>query len=348
MEEFVPQTVLKSDVLSQTQTGHVAGTPDTRVVHRRVAHAPLWSRPLAWYLARREIRALRALDGLECVPALIATDDKGLYRSWVDGTPLHLARPADGQWYRDAHRLLRALHARNVTHNDLAKPQNWLVTPDGRAALIDFQLASVFRRRNRLARLLAYEDVRHLLKQKRSYARHLVTPFERRVLKRKSLPARIWMRTGKVAYNFVTRSMMNWSDGEGTGDRIDREGPAIRTTLDGLDGIGGSALLTYPLRAQGVGLYLFVETQRPEDALRKALAGHAVNALQTVAALPRGDDGTVRSDLLHLVANNRIDELDAKLAANPDLGAAMGPIIDGRKSFSDRQLTNRRRKPAKR
>ena len=55
-------------------------------------------------------------------------------------------------------------------HNDLAKEQNWLRGRDGRAYLIDFQLASRFRRRSKLFRIAAYEDLRHLLKHKRRYA----------------------------------------------------------------------------------------------------------------------------------------------------------------------------------
>ena len=41
------------------------------------------------------------------------------------------------------HKLLREMRRAGVTHNDIAKPQNWLMTPEGRAAVIDFQLASV-------------------------------------------------------------------------------------------------------------------------------------------------------------------------------------------------------------
>ena len=48
------------------------------------------------------------------------------------------------------------------------------------------------------------------------------------MLHQKALPSRIWMATGKKLYNFITRRLMNWSDGEGTEDRIDRETPALR------------------------------------------------------------------------------------------------------------------------
>src|SRR5690606_10543473 len=126
---------------------------------------------------------------------LLRVDTTGLLRSWSAGTPLQLAKPADAAWYRDARRLLREMRRRGVTHNDIAKPQNWLMTPDGRAAVIDFQLASVHRRQGKLFRIMAREDLRHLLKQKRAYAPTLLTPSETRMLAQKALPSRIWMAT---------------------------------------------------------------------------------------------------------------------------------------------------------
>ena len=129
MAEFVPETVLKRDLFSETRKGHFAGDERSPIIRRIVSAAPFWSRPLGWVLARREIAVLRAVEGIEGVPQLHSVDRDGLYRSWTEGTPLHLARPADPAWYRDAHRLLREFRRRGVTHNDLAKPQNWLMTP---------------------------------------------------------------------------------------------------------------------------------------------------------------------------------------------------------------------------
>ena len=105
MAEFVSETVLKRDLFSETRKGRFAGGTEP-VIRRIVTAAPWWSRPLGWVLARREIRALSAVDGIAGVPKLFWTDRHGLCRSWSEGTPLHLARPADPAWYRDAHRLL--------------------------------------------------------------------------------------------------------------------------------------------------------------------------------------------------------------------------------------------------
>ena len=176
---------------------------------------------LARFLMRRERRALAHLAGrgIEGIPAILAHDRHTLTRSWVEGSPMHLARPRDPSYFRAGLRLLRRLHAAGVLHNDLAKETNWLVTPDGRPALVDFQLASVVRRRGALSRARGHDDLRHLLKHKRTCLPERLTAREKRVLARRSLVARLWIATGNKVDLFVTRRILHWRDREGSGDR---------------------------------------------------------------------------------------------------------------------------------
>ncbi len=333
---FVAETVHKRDVFSETISGHLAERPELKVVLRKLDGVPWWARPVAWVLARREIAGLRAVDGIEGVPALLRVDREGLLRSWSQGTPLQLAKPDHAEWYRDAKRLLREMRRRGVTHNDIAKPQNWLMTPEGRAAVIDFQLASVHRRKGKIFKVMAREDLRHLLKQKRRYAPHLLTASERRMLERKAWPTRLWMATGKRAYNLVTRRLMNWSDGEGTEDRIERDGAAVRAGLMAGGGVREVALFTYALPARGVGLYAFAETDLDHAGLRARVSEAQADLVQPVVRLPRRADGRLREDALQLVATNRLDELEAMMAAEPDLAEVLKPIIAGRQNLTDR------------
>jgi len=334
--QFVPETVLKRDIFSETIVGHLAEDPGRKVVLRKLDGVPCYARPIAWALARKEVRGLRAVAGIEGVPELLRVDRVGILRGWSEGTPLQLARPATVEWYRDAKRLLREMRARGVAHNDIAKPQNWLMTPEGRAAVIDFQLASVHRRKGRWFRVLAREDLRHLLKQKRAYADALLVPSERRMLARKSLPSRIWMATGKRAYNFVTRRLMNWSDGEGTEDRIARDGPALRALAERED-IRDIVLCTYALPAHGVGVYAFFETDMAADELRALVPEARAELVQAVAEFPRGE-GRVREDILHLIAANRLDELAVALQGAPELADLVAGIVAGRQNLTDRVL----------
>ncbi len=343
--QFAVDNVLKRDVFSETRKGHFAGEPERKVIRREVGAAPFWSRPIAWILARREIRAMRAVDGVPGTPNLISVDAAGLYRTWVEGTPLHLVRPTDPAWYKDAHRLLRDFRRRGITHNDLAKPQNWLVAPDGMAAVIDFQLASLHRRKGRLYRLMAYEDFRHLIKQKRAFAPDLMTPRETRILARRSLPSRIWMATGKKVYNLITRGLFNWSDGEGTGDRLDHEATGIVAALKSHPGVRDVALTLYPLPRKGVGIYAFVEVNEGigqtdlEQVQKSQLGDGGADLIQPVDTLPRRPDGTPRDDVLRLIAMNQMTEIEALLSQEPELADCVHDIAARRLNFTDRRIS---------
>lgn len=340
--DFFTSAILKRDVFSETRLGFFAGAPETRIVRRVVTASPWWSRPLAWLLARREIRSLKKIYGLNGVPQLIATDRQELYRLWTEGAPLHLARPDQSDFYRNAHKILRSMRRLGVTHNDLAKPQNWLMTPDGGAALIDFQLSSVHKRRGALYRYHAYEDFRHLIKQKQSFACHLMTPAERRILKRRSWPSSLWMLTGKKIYNFFTRTVFKWSDGEGTGDRLQLQGPFIRQQLKAHRSIRDVAFSLYSLPAKGIGLYAFVETDTADEkTIRNLLKGQKIELIQPVPALPRRKDGTVREDVLRLIATNQLTELDSLLTREPELGDLVKNMTAHRRNFTDRHMSGR-------
>jgi RIO-like serine/threonine protein kinase len=213
-----PNFLLKSDVF-----GTIARDGDTVV--RDASRARSWARPLALHLLRREHRALCRLalgPGIEGVPRVLDIVPARLTRGWIEATPMQLAQPRDPDYFRAAMRLVRRLHAANVIHNDLAKETNWLVTPDGRPALVDFQLAMTLSRRGPLARALGHDDIRHLLKHKRSYLPERLTARERRILATPSLLSRLWMASGKQVYLFVTRRIFRWRDREGAGDRQPR------------------------------------------------------------------------------------------------------------------------------
>ncbi|TKS52748.1 serine/threonine protein kinase [Luteimonas yindakuii] len=197
------------------------GTPDGhRFVRRDLAHVPLWLRLPAWWLARREARALQAITGMPDTPALLDWTGRRLDRSFMAGDAMYQRPPrGDVAYFHQARRLLQQLHRRGVAHNDLAKEANWLVLEDGRPALIDFQLATRGDPRAPWMRLLFREDLRHLLKHKRMYCREALTPVEQRLLKRRSWLRNLWFRTGKPVYRVVTRRILRWEDNEGQGPK---------------------------------------------------------------------------------------------------------------------------------
>jgi hypothetical protein len=335
--------VLKRDVFSTVERGHFR-TPQGEVdaVLRRIDEVPWWSRPVARHLFARESRALRLAGPLQIAPALLFSGRQELVRGWIDGVALHIAKPqGDRAYFRSAKAILRRLHRDGICHNDLAKEQNWLRGADGRCYLTDFQLAICFSRRGRLFRLAAYEDLRHLLKHKRRYLPEFLTPAERRVLARKSWFTRIWMATGKKVYRLITRGLFNFTDREGGGPRLVNDAPLIAERLREHASVRDVAIVAFPDRRAGIGLYAFVEVDSivPEKDLREFLGATVKLAppehLQVSAALPRDAAGAVRTEILQLVAMNQLDSIDG-LVANDTERAVIARIVAERRNLRDR------------
>jgi hypothetical protein len=212
----MPLRLLKSDLFGSVRRHDV---PGRTLVVRDARSARWWTGFLARALCRREARALAQLDGMPGTPRLVSAGSAQLTREWIDGRPMQACRPRNAEYYRLARRLLVALHRQKIAHNDLAKEPNWLVTPTGAPALVDFQLALVSPRRGRLFRMLAREDHRHLLKHKRTYCPGRLTARECRMLAEPAAISRLWKVMAKPVYMLLTRRVFGWSDREGAGDR---------------------------------------------------------------------------------------------------------------------------------
>lgn len=208
--------VLKKDLFGEIRQATAgAGV----CIERDVRSASPWIRWLARRLLQREARAIAALEGVDGIPELISVRRDTLLRVYLPGAPMHHARPRDPAFFSMAFRLLRQMHRNGVAHNDLAKEPNVLVRDDGTPAFVDFQLASFTVNRGRLFRGLAYEDLRHLLKHKRSYCPQHLTQREKTILAHPSAVSRFWMGTIKPVYLFVTRRLIGWADREGASER---------------------------------------------------------------------------------------------------------------------------------
>ena len=207
-------TLLKADELGRIEITECGGR---RMIRRDIAAARWWARGFARRAAAREARALTKLDGVDGVPALLGWNGCELLRGYIAGAPMQQAQPQDRAYYREALRLLVALHRRGIVHNDLAKEPNWLVRTDGRPALVDFQIAWTRGRRGALFRLLAREDVRHLLKHKRTYCPEALTRRQRVMLETPAAHSRLWRATGKRLYKLIARRIFGYWDNEGQG-----------------------------------------------------------------------------------------------------------------------------------
>lgn len=227
---FHPREVLKQDLFGRVERGILEGPGgQPREAVRRDLRQVSWIlRLVARRLAGREARALDRLRDVEHVPRLLHWDGRILLRSWIPGRPLAAGAPGREDYFERARDLVQALHRRGITHNDLHKEPNLLVTPEGGPALVDFQLASLFRGRGPWFRMYVREDLRHLLKHKRTYRREALTRQERELLSRPSWIARLWRRTGKRLYLLVTRRLLGWRDREGSGPPAEPAPPPRR------------------------------------------------------------------------------------------------------------------------
>jgi hypothetical protein len=340
---WIEGVLLKRDVFSTVERGRFRSEDgEVDAVLRRLDQVPWWSYVPARHLFARERRALALARDLDVGPKLLWAGRQALVRGFINGVALHLAKPhGDAAYFRSAKAALRRMHRAGICHNDLAKEQNWLRGNDGRAYVTDFQLAACFKSRSKLFRIAAYEDLRHLLKHKRSYAPETLTPSERKILARKSAVASIWLKTGKKVYQAITRGLFNFTDREGGGRRLVNDAPVLIDLIRKNPGVRDTAIVAFADRRSGVGLYAFVEADQP--ALEAQLRGELTAAkgpkppehIQVVQALPRDARGKARTEILQLVAMNQLDLIEPMMTSDADR-AFLKSILEQRKNLRDR------------
>ncbi|HVY65203.1 MAG TPA: serine/threonine protein kinase [Gammaproteobacteria bacterium] len=213
----MPPRELKRDALGSIRLLDDGPAP---VIERDTRAARFGLAWLARRLAAREAAALLALQAVPLgVPRLVAFDGRVLRRSALPGEPLSAGAQPSREFFVRALRLVRAMHRAGVTHNDLAKEANWLRSPGDVPGLVDFQLAVRSHRRGTWFRYLAHEDLRHLLKHKRTYRPDDLTARQRRMLASLPWPTRWWRRAWKPAYVAVTRRALGWPERTGPRER---------------------------------------------------------------------------------------------------------------------------------
>ena len=93
----------------------------------------------------REYEAYRRMEGLKGVPACHGlVDGRYLVIEFIRGTPYREATWSDRDaWFTELLEVLRAFHARGVSHGDLKSKTNIMVTDDEKPCIIDFGTAFV-------------------------------------------------------------------------------------------------------------------------------------------------------------------------------------------------------------
>ncbi|MEQ9465091.1 MAG: phosphotransferase [Haliea sp.] len=165
---------------------------DRQYVVKDYSATPWYLRPLARYLARREVRILRALADSPHVPRHLGCIDAYRFAmEYIPGEhPSARTLAADDNTYGQAVRALQAIHALGFAHNDL-RGRNMLVSPGRGVIFIDLAAALRFpaycdafalRPLGWLRRRLQEADFYHLLRQKRALSTQPYTAEERDLL----------------------------------------------------------------------------------------------------------------------------------------------------------------------
>ncbi len=155
-----------------------------RAAVKDFSQTPIWFRRLiAPLLVSREVAALKRLDGLSCVPAFYACPDRlSFAMELIEGTPLDTFSLGElaPEVFARVQAAIDAIHGRGVSHGDLKRRSNLLLTPRGDIVLIDFAAAIVGARRGRfllnwLQRESAQVDDKSVPRLKKFVAPELLT-----------------------------------------------------------------------------------------------------------------------------------------------------------------------------
>ncbi len=101
---------------------------------------------VAPYLLSREVRALKRLHGVDGVPQLLGRIDRyAIVTEYIEGTPLDHFSTGElaAEVFPRVQQVIDGIHARGVSHGDLKRRSNLLLTPDGEIYLVDFAAATV-------------------------------------------------------------------------------------------------------------------------------------------------------------------------------------------------------------
>lgn len=173
-----------------------------RAAAKDYARAPrFFRRFVAPFLLNREERALRFLHDVPGVPRVLARIDRQcLVMELVEGTPMDRFKIGElaPEVFLRVQNVIDRIHARGVSHCDLKRRGNLILTPDGEIYLIDFAAAIVGRRPlrffvNWLQRQMADIDDKCVPRLKKFVAPELLTPEDRAKLDNPT-PLEKWAR----------------------------------------------------------------------------------------------------------------------------------------------------------
>jgi hypothetical protein len=213
--EFFHRETFKHDMWAATSLYENSGRKIVCKINRCQSLAGFPLRWLGRWLANREWSMLNTLAGVPGIPRCYRVQSASGSRmptaaahDYIEGQPLSRTPAVPEDFFDNLQVLLQELHRRQIAYIDLHKPENILVSTDGRPHLVDFQISIRLPRWWGLGwvfRILADSDRYHLSKHRRRYhveAWHLVPldyPWWIRLHRKMTIPLRTARRRILVA-----------------------------------------------------------------------------------------------------------------------------------------------------
>lgn len=210
-----PYTVIKTLKIDMFSIVYLAHYEGNTVIIRDLKVKNKFNQIIAKLLNRNEVKILQKINSLNSpnLPKLIHSTPTYTIRTYLSGTPINQSTTKLNEgFYTKALELVQTMHQIGIVHNDLEKPENWIIMDNGEPGLIDFQLAKYFPKKTFLFKLLKQVELRHIIKSKKRFCSSPLNTAELNILNNRGKIHTFILRYLKPMYNFITRKLFNYSD----------------------------------------------------------------------------------------------------------------------------------------
>ena len=165
-------------------------SPPEKIILKIARCSDFLGLPLSWLgrlIRDHEWTVLKKLRGIPGIPVPLNTfENTGFIYTYIEGCSLDSKPKLPDDFFDRLETILRNIHRRHVAYIDLNKRGNILLCPDGKPALIDFQISFCPPFTNALRRPLVgsilknlqKDDLYHLNKHKRRFRPDLMDPLQ--------------------------------------------------------------------------------------------------------------------------------------------------------------------------
>ena len=199
--------VISQDFKGKTELIEIEGS----LYIRKSLDKLLGSKRFARFLMKRQFDAIKVLQGVKGIPALLGDFDlssNAFYYKYIYGERLNDARFIPDDFFDNLLGLMQDTWKRGIIHGNIGAERNILVDKSGDPFLVDFETAVTLRNSmfsRWLFKTIKREDIYHLYKLKLAYKPLITTEIERRIGTKSSLLRHIYNAIYVYPRNIILR-----------------------------------------------------------------------------------------------------------------------------------------------